>query len=384
MTVTAPLRPVPAPAPAPARAGLAASVAPNWFAAVMGTGIVATAAVALPNGGEMRAFATCAWLLATALLLLFAGASAAQWIGHRAKAQAHHRHPVIAHFYGAPPMALLTVGAGTLLFGDDLIGARAAVTIAWTLWVLGTALGLASAFAVPYWHFTGALGQASRNPDAAFGGWLMSVVPPMVSAATGAALLPHTPAGQGRLTLLLALYGLFGISLIASIVLITQLWTRLVQHGLPPARLVPTLWIVLGPLGQSATAANLIGRQAGTAIEDPYATALRAFGLVYGLPVLGFALLWAALALALTVRTARSPQGLPFAPTWWAFTFPLGTCVTAAAALGTATGAVALGWLAAFLFTGLLSGWLIAAVGSLNSLRANSRKSAPPVWGYTI
>ncbi|WP_285617266.1 TDT family transporter [Kineosporia sp. NBRC 101677] len=364
--------------------GLAASVAPNWFAAVMGTGIVATSAAALPSGLQTREFAVGAWLLATALLILFAGATVAQWAGHRERARSHHRHPVIAHFYGAPPMAVLTVGAGTLLLGPGLIGPQAAVTIAWALWGLGTVAGLISAFAVPYQHFTGALGDASRQPDAAFGGWLMSVVPPMVSASTGAALLPHTPAGQPRLTLLLALYGLFGISLIASFVLITQLWTRLVQHGLPPARLMPTLWIVLGPLGQSVTAANLIGRQAGTAIEDPYATALRAFGVVYGLPVLGFALLWAAWALALTLRTARSAEGLPFAPTWWAFTFPLGTCVTAAAALGQATGADALAGLAVILFTGLLSGWLVAAVGSLNSLRPSTRRPEPPTWAYTI
>jgi C4-dicarboxylate transporter/malic acid transport protein len=363
---------------------LIASVAPNWFAAVMGTGIIATAAASLPANPGMHDFAVGAWLLASALLVVFTAATAAQWVRHRGRARSHHRDPVTAHFYGAPPMAVLTVGAGTLLVGGDLIGPGTAVAIAWTLWPIGTVLGLASAFAVPYAHFNGALGEASRRPDAAFGGWLMAVVPPMVSASTGAALLPHTPAGQPRLTLLLALSGMFGISLIASLVLITQLWTRLVQHGLPPARLVPTLWIVLGPLGQSVTAANAIGRQAATAIADPYATALRALGLVYGLPVLGFALLWATLALALTVRTARSAGGLPFAPTWWAFTFPVGTCVTGAAALHSASGADAMGWLAGALFVGLLTGWLIAATGSLLSLRVSAGRPGAPAWGYTI
>jgi hypothetical protein len=44
----------------------------------------------------------------------------------------------------------------------------------------------------------------------------MPVVPPMVSAATGALLLPHTPAGQPRLTLLPACSAMFGLSLRAS------------------------------------------------------------------------------------------------------------------------------------------------------------------------
>jgi hypothetical protein len=46
----------------------------------------------------------------------------------------------------------------------------------------------------------------------AFGGWLMPVVPPMVSAANGALLIPHVApsafGGQGRLTLLLACYAM--------------------------------------------------------------------------------------------------------------------------------------------------------------------------------
>ncbi|WP_285599418.1 TDT family transporter [Kineosporia sp. NBRC 101731] len=366
---------------------LVEAIAPNWFAAVMGTGIIATAAVALPRGLSttpgVRDFAVGAWLLATTMLVLMTGAFAAQWISHRDRARSHHRHPVVAHFYGAPPMALLTVGAGTLLVGEDVIGAHAAVTVAWTLWLIGTALGLASALAVPYWHITGALGDDSRRPDAAFGGWLMPVVPPMVSAATGAALLPHVPAGQPRLTLLLTLYGLFGISLIASGLVVTQLWGRLLRHGLPPAKLVPTLWIVLGPLGQSVTAANAVGRRADLAVTDPLATALRTLGAVYGLPVLGFALLWAVLSLTLTLRTARTAPGLPFAPTWWAFTFPVGTCVTGAAGLASATGAQALEWLAVALFTGLLTGWIVAAAGSLNAWRT-ARHPVAPAWAYTI
>ena len=34
------------------------------------------------------------------------------------------------------------------------------------------------------------------GPDAAFGGWLMPVVPPMVSAANGALLIPFVAPGR--------------------------------------------------------------------------------------------------------------------------------------------------------------------------------------------
>src|SRR6202020_1228178 len=251
------------------------------------------------------------------------------------------RDTVRVQFSGPPPMALLTVGAGALLLGPAVIGAHAALVVDAVLWPLGTLGGLAAALAVPYLMCA----RLRAAPAASFGGWLMPVVPPMVSAATGALLIPHLPAGQLRLSLLLACYAMFGISLVASVLVITQLWQRLGQHSIGPAAMVPTLWIVLGPLGQSITAASLLGAAARLALPPPYGPAFQALGLVYGVPVWGFAVLWAALATTITVRAARAH--LPFSLTWWSFTFPLGTLVTGTTALALHTGADVFRWAAA-------------------------------------
>ncbi|QMU77911.1 TDT family transporter [Streptacidiphilus sp. PB12-B1b] len=367
---------VPASAPAPAAAAPAApaqagrgllrdlqqpgqvfaALTPNWYASVMGTGIVAVAAASLPvQFPGLRAAATAVWGLAAFLLVALTAATAVHWIRHRATARGHASDPVMAHFYGAPPMAMLTVGAGALLLGRDVIGLRAAVDVDWVLWFAGTATGLLCAVAVPYLAFT----RHDLRPDSAFGGWLMPVVPPMVSASTGALLIPHAPAGQARLSLLLCCYAMFGLSLLASVVVITLVWQRLALHGTGPARMVPTLWIVLGPLGQSVTAANLLGGVAHLALPAPYSTALQAFGVVYGVPVWGFALLWACLAAAITLRTARA--GLPFSLTWWSFTFPVGTVVTGTSGLALHTGAEMFRIAAAVLYAGLVLAWLLVA-----------------------
>ncbi len=348
------------------------AVAPNWFAAVMGTGILVTAAAGLPVGPAvaqaLRPAELAAWSLAVLLLLAVTGLTLAQWLTRPDLARRHHHHPVLAHFYGAPPMALLTVGAGTLLVGSDWIGTPAAVDADAALWSLGTLLGLASCVAVPYLTFTGGLGELARRPEAAFGGWLMSVVPPMVSASTGALLLPHLAAGQLRLTLLLACYAMAGVSLLAALMITGLIWGRLARFGLPEPRMVPTLWIVLGPLGQSVTAADLLGGQAHLALPAPFAAALRAAGLVYGVPVLGFALVWLGLAAILTTRTALTGAGMPFAATWWAFTFPVGTCVTGASTLARLTGADAVTGLAELLFAGLVGAWVVVAVHTVGSV----------------
>src|SRR5690242_989384 len=334
-----------------------AHLGPNWFASVMGTGIVATAAATLPvQWPGLHGFATGVWVLSALWLITVTSAEVVHRTRHRDAALGHARDPVMVQFYGAPPMALLTVGAGALLLGPGLIGAQAAITIDAVLWALGTITGLAASLAVPYLMVT----RLQAAPDAAFGGWLMPVVPPMVSAATGALLVPHLPAGQLRLTMLLACYAMFGLSLIASLLVITQLWRRLVRYGAGSAAMVPTLWIVLGPLGQSITAANLLGEVAHLALPQPYSTAFAAFGVVYGVPVWGFAALWAGLATALTLRAGR--HQLPFGLTWWSFTFPVGTCVTGTSGLALHTGADAFRWAAMALYLALVAAWAVVSV----------------------
>ncbi|MFB8282126.1 TDT family transporter [Nocardia colli] len=340
------------------RPGSLRQLGPNWFAAVMGTGIVATAAATLPmQFPGLRGAATVVWALAAALLVALSGA----WLAHRVRfpdtARDHRNHPVMSQFFGAPPMALLTVGGGTLLLGADVIGLPAAVAVDWVLWTAGTVLGLLTAGAIPYRMFT----RHRAEADAAFGGWLMPVVPPMVSAAMGALLVPHTPAGQLRLTMILFCVAMFGLSLLAALVTITMIWSRLVHHGTPQAGMVPTLWIVLGPLGQSITAAGLLANAAPFALPDLYAKGFLVFSVIYGIAAWGFAMLWLTLALAVTVKTYRAGE-LTFNLTWWGFTFPLGTCVTGSTVLYTHTGANLFAATAVALYVLLVAAWSAVAV----------------------
>jgi C4-dicarboxylate transporter/malic acid transport protein len=329
---------------------------PNWFASVMGTGIVANAAAVLPlRLPGLRVFATVVWALAAALLITLIAAWGVHWTRYPERARAHAAKPVMAQFWGAPAMALMTVGTGTLVLGAGLIGPRAAVSADWVLWAAGTALGLVTACWIPYLMMT----RHEIGAGDAFGGWLMPVVPPMVSAANGALLIPHVASAQGRLTLLLGCYAMFGISLFASVIIITQIWSRLVTHKPGAAVIVPTLWIVLGPLGQSVTAAGNLGTQAAHVLPAPYAAGAAVFALLYGVPTWGFAMMWLALAAAITVRTAR--LGLPFALTWWSFTFPVGTCVTGTIALAGRSGADVLRVASVVLFTLLVAAWLTVA-----------------------
>lgn len=351
---------------------------PNWFASVMGTGIVATAGITLPiHVPGLRAFSHVVWVFAAVLLVVLVIAVTVQRIRHPAVARSHVRNPQMAHFYGAAPMALMTVGSGALLIGRDLIGERIAVDLAWVLWSTGTIGGLFTAATIPFLMFT----QHNVEPDAAFGGWLMPVVPPMVSAAGGALLVPHMTPGTGRTTMLYGCYAMFGLSLIAALIIISMIWSRLALYGTSGTARVPTLWIVLGPLGQGITAAGLLGSVAHIAVPPELAGAMNVFAVLFGVPVWGFAVLWIALATQLTVRTMR--RGMPFALTWWSLTFPVGTFVTGTTQLADHTGLPAFEVAAAIAYAALLCSWGLVAVrtarGSVGGSLFTPPASAGPI-----
>ncbi|MFG2192320.1 TDT family transporter [Streptomyces sp. NPDC048639] len=348
---------------------------PNWYATVMGTSIVATAAAGLPLGLSglpgLRAAAIAVWAAAALMLLGLLSASAAQWIRRPGHVRDRLLDPAVAPFYGCPAMAFPALGAATLAVGGDVIGGTAAVAAAAVLFAIGAVSGLLVAAAIPYLMVT----RHRTGPGSATPLWLLPVVAPMVPAALGPLLVPHLPPGQAREALLLGCFSLFGVSLLATLLILPLVFARLVHDGPLPLALTPALFLVLGPLGQSVTATGQVADAAPGAITAPYATALGAFGVLYGVPVLGFALLWLGIATALTIRAAR--LGMPFSMTWWAFTFPVGTCVTGSTVLARHTGLVAYGWLAAALFALLVTAWGVAGFRTLRGVLRGELLAAP-------
>lgn len=346
---------------------------PNWFASVMGTGIIANAAASLPLfSARLQTFAVIVWCFASLMLVGLIGATFIFLAQRHSSWEKHFNDPMMAQFYGAPPMAMLTVAGGAFLVGGTIIGQDLALIIAWTLWFLGTITGCISAVVIPYRLFT----KFKVRPDSAFGGWLMPVVPPMVSAAIGALLVPVASAGVVRETLFYLCYAMFGLSLIAAMIIISMIWSRLAHHGTSGTSRVPTLWIVLGPLGQSMTAAGVLGSVAGGAVPAQIAAGFQLFAVLYGVPVFGFVLLWTCLATLLTIRAHH--RQMKFALTYWAFTFPVGTCSTGVGQLYYHTDLPLFAWGSLFFFSVLLIAWVVAAFGTTKGMITGYLFHPPP------
>ncbi|MFE9137331.1 TDT family transporter [Streptomyces sp. NPDC007355] len=356
--------------PAGPRTRTVRHLGPNWYAPVMGTAIVATAGAGLPSPVPgLRTFCAAVWALSLAMLLVLVAARAVHWLHHRDQARAHLLDPAVAPFHGCASMALLAVGGGAMVVGRDWIGLPAAVAVDAVLFTVGTVVGLAAAVAVPY------LMIVHHRIESASPVWLLPVVAPMVSAALGPLLVPHLPVGQAQETLLIVCWAMFGVSLLATLVMLPLVFGRLVTGGPLPLALTPTLFLVLGPLGQSTTAANKFADVAPGVLPAPYAHGFAAFAVLYGVPVMGFALLWLAIAGAMVLRARR--QGMGFAMTFWAFTFPVGTCVTGAEGLAQHTGLAVFRWLAIGLYGFLVAAWLVAGRHTVRGLVSGALLAGP-------
>jgi tellurite resistance protein TehA-like permease len=151
-----------------------------------------------------------------------------------------------------------------------------------------------------------------------------------------------------------------GMSLVVSLIILSLIWSRLAHFGSSGSARVPTLWIVLGPIGQSITAAGGLGTVAATAVAGHLAPALDVFAVLFGVTMWGFMWLWLPIAALLTIRARNKQMG--FALTWWSFTFPVGTCVTGTSQLALHTRLPMFQWTADALFACLLATWVVVLI----------------------
>ena len=332
---------------------------PNWFAATMGTGVLALALAQLPvNLPGLHAVAEGLWVFTIGLFILFSALYAARWVMFFHEARRIFGHSTVSMFFGTIPMGLATLLNGLLLFGLPRWGG-AVIPLAEALWWVDVAMALACGVLIPFMMFT----RQEHSIDQMTAVWLLPVVAAEVAAASGGLLAPHLADAHSQLVMLVTSYVLWAFSLPVAFSILTILMLRMALHKLPHVNMAASSWLALGPIGTGALGMLLLGGDAPAIFAanglKGVGEMANGLGLVAGITLWGFGLWWMLIAVLITLRYLRA--GIPFNLGWWGFTFPLGVYALATLKLASL---LQLGFFSVFgsvLVAALALMWLIVA-----------------------
>lgn len=305
---------------------------PNWFAATMGTGVLALVLAQLPvHIPGIHAFAEGLWLFNIGLFILFSVLYGARWVLYFDEARRIFGHSTVSMFFGTIPMGLATIINGFLVFGVPRWG-NEMVQVAEVLWWIDVAMALGCGVLIPYLMFT----RQDHSIDQMTAVWLLPVVAAEVAAASGGLLAPYLSDTVAQFHVLITSYVLWAFSVPVAFSILTILILRMALHKLPHESMAASSWLALGPIGTGALGLLLLGADApaifaanGLARIGEIAEGL---GLISGVILWGVGLWWIVMASLITIRYFRA--GIPFNLGWWGFTFPLGVYSLATLRLG--------------------------------------------------
>ncbi|WP_097304654.1 TDT family transporter [Pseudomonas chlororaphis] len=352
---------------------------PNWFAATMGTGVLALALAQLPlRIPGLHLLAEGLWLFTIVLFVVFSAAYAARWVMFFDEARRIFGHSTVSMFFGTIPMGLATIINGFLLFGLPRWG-EGVVQLAELLWWLDVALSLACGVLIPYMMFT----RQEHRIDQMTAVWLLPVVAAEVAAASGGLLAPHLVDAHSQLVMLVTSYVLWAFSLPVAFSILTILLLRMALHKLPHESMAASSWLALGPIGTGALGMLLLGADApaifaanGMAGVGEIADGL---GLVAGITLWGFGLWWMLTALLITLRYLR--DGIPFNLGWWGFTFPLGVYALTTLKLASTLNLTFFAVFGSLLVLALASMWLLVGKRTLQGAYRGELFVSPCIAG---
>ncbi len=332
---------------------------PNWFAATMGTGILAICLAQFPTVPTFFAAGEFLWLSNIALFACLSALYVGKWILHPREAMRAFAHPVVSMFFGCIPMGLATIVNGMVIFGTKHFG-DGAVTIAIFLWWLDAALAALSGLAIPFAMFT----RQDHVLERMSAVWLLPIVACEVTAASGGLLLPYIREASGQMSVLFTSYVLWACSVPLALGLLTILFLRMALYKLPPADMASTAFLSLGPIGTGALGLILFAVNGKGVLA---ANDLGAFGeAMSGAALLGGVLLWAYglwwLGIAVAVTAHYLMKGLPFNLGWWGYTFPIGVYAVATLCLSATVHLQAVAVFGDVLVAVLALIWLVVSV----------------------
>lgn len=300
--------------------GVVEHFSPAWFASVMGTAVIPLA-VSFISDDVARPISAVFMVLSVVMFLVLLVPWMLRLIRYREAALRDLSHPLAANFYPTMPIALVVIALDFLRYPDLFTTEATAHEIAWVLWLVG-AIGiyLMGFVILPrvYHHSEITLQHANF-------GWYIPPVSKLVIPAAGfelAQLYPERLEVAFGLSIVSLGIGFFLFVWVGALV-----YQRYVLESLPVGRLAATSFIAIAPGAIIAVdlfkLAHLVETTPVLGLEAEHVVPMLKLGifLTWGFAVWTFGMAF------VIVASYLFQKNLPFALSWWAFTFPTGALV---------------------------------------------------------
>jgi C4-dicarboxylate transporter/malic acid transport protein len=370
MTMTSTSQPSPEEKPSPQHPAVAQGrglffiaehFSPAWFASVMGTAVIPLA-MSFIKQPWVRPVAAGFFILAMLMYIAAFGPWITKIIRFPRRVKDDLNHPIAGSFLPTMPIALIVISLCWLKYPDLLASETISHHIALVLWLIG-AIGIYLFGFVILMHIF-------RHPEIkmehANFGWYIPPVSKLIIPVAGfeiAHLFPNLFEFAFGLSIASLGVGFFLFLFVGATV-----YHRYVYHELPVSKIAATFFVGIAPT--AIIAVDLSKLMHLIELQDVMGIDAAVVAPMLKLLILinwGLAAWWFLMALLLTICYIKCFE-LPYALSWWAFTFPSGAL---AVATGIAWSTSKLGFLW-YWYLGvvvfLLCIWLLVAARTLHGM----------------
>ncbi|KAI7539764.1 hypothetical protein KC331_g9560 [Hortaea werneckii] len=212
-------------------------------------------------------------------------------------------------------------------------------------------------------------------------------------ALVGGVICQYSGGVNARLAIpiIVSSYMICGLGFFVAILIWAAYFVKLMNSGLPPPPLTPSLFMLVGPAGQTAAALQVLGTAAktyfgaydkGTFLQTQAGEMLATLGVMLGLFIMGIGLLFAIFGVYIILETAFKRQH-KYTLIWWSTIFPMATVNTSFIEFGNEMDSPTFRTLATILFLLLLIDYILNWIFTirdiwLGKLLNGPRSERPP------
>ena len=338
---------------------------PAWFACVMGTGGLANLLYLLSSSlAFLKPIALILFWLNIVLFMVIIVPWLLRWFIHFNSLLSDFKHPMISNFFVTMPAAAVVLGTNFFIIGKEYFAGGFIDGLGLVMWIVGAVLTLTISVFVMFNIYS----QDNIDIEHVNFSWF---IPPVVGALlpmlgkwlVNAYLITNTGLTQ-TINLLDLIY--YGISITLFVILAGVVLNRFVFNKLPKDGLLPTFWIILGPVGLGSAALMDLSDSAKALNLINSVDTLKLVAIIFW----GFGLWALLLTFAITFFYLRRGR-IPFTLSWWAFIFPLAAYALASNSIYNYTKIELVYWYTLLLAALLIFLWVLTSVNTISGIIKN-------------